>query len=259
MILTCIQCGREYDCTTIDWMKPDTLERYKAECAKCPSCANAGQQKSKQEQEAEQERETRRKLMENYRERIAESQLDVYRLEYDPNHPQANRELMTWMIQHEDNSVWIVGESGTGKTRIMQDAARDAARDRTVRFWPVADLAARLLETAKRPEQMLWDTYTADLLILDDLGKENLTAARLASLEAIVDHRYIGWDQMCRRQGTDCPRFWCGTAKNKLGGQLWISSQIGPEEMVERLSAVNKDDAAAIVRRLAEMCVLHRC
>ncbi|MBR5627160.1 MAG: sn-glycerol-1-phosphate dehydrogenase, partial [Thermoguttaceae bacterium] len=50
---------------------------------------------------------------------------------------------------------------------------------------PVADLAARLLETAKRPESTLWDIYKADLLVLDDLGKENLTAARLAAIEAV--------------------------------------------------------------------------
>lgn len=261
MLMTCIKCGRDYDAQSVGWMSATMLERYKAECATCPSCSAAGAEKARAEQEREQEREMRRKLMESYKDRIADSNLDTYRLDYDPDHPQANRELMTWMIKHEDQCVWLVGESGTGKTRVVQDCARTAAKDRSVRFWPVADLAARLLETAKRPESTLWDIYKADLLVLDDLGKENLTAARLAAIEAIVDHRYIGWDQARHAQGVDWPLFWLITLSRKhtLGGQLWITSQIGPEEMVERLSAINQADAAAIVRRLGEMCVLHRC
>lgn len=261
MLMTCIKCGREYDCQTVGWMSPDMLDRYRSECAICPDCSRAAASKAAQAQEAEEQRQMRRKLMETYRDRLADSQLDLYRMEYDPDHPAANRELMKWMIEHESKCVWLVGESGTGKTRVIQEAAREAAKDRSVRYWPVADLAARLLETAKKPESTLWDTYTADLLILDDLGKESLTAARLASLEAIVDHRYMGWDQACRKQRTDDPSFWLITLAHphKLGGQLWITSQIGPEELVERLSAVSRTDAAAIVRRLSEMCVLHRC
>ena len=261
MLMTCIKCGRSYEAQNVGWMSSTMLERYRTECATCPSCSAAAAEKARQDQEKEQSREARRKLMETYRERIADSNLDTYRMEYSPDHPQANRDLMKWMISHEDQCVWLVGKSGTGKTRVVQECAREAAKDRSVRYWPVSDLAARLLETAKRPEATLWDVYTADLLVLDDLGKESLTAARLASIEAIVDHRYIGWDQARNAQGVEYPKFWLCTLarKHKLGGQLWITSQLGPEEMAERLSAVNQADAAAIVRRLGEMCVLHRC
>lgn len=258
MQLQCVKCGRLYDDEAVSWMNERILEKYKADFACCPEHRAEAARQSKREAEAAEEIALKRKLNEQMSERIKDSQLETYELEYDPASPLANRALMSWMMSHIDTCVWLIGESGTCKTRVIQRAAYEAIKDRTVRYWPVADLAARLLETAKRPEATLWDTYGADLLILDDLGKETLTAARIAAIEAIVDHRYIGWDQARRKQGGDEPRFGLYAGGNKLGGQLWITSQVEPEVIVERLSAVNQADAVAIVRRLSEMCIVHR-
>ena len=101
MLMTCIKCGRDYDCQTVGWMSPDMLDRYRSECAICPDCSRAAASKAAQAQEAEEQRQMRRKLMETYQDRLADSQLDLYRMEYDPDHPAANRELMKWMIEHE--------------------------------------------------------------------------------------------------------------------------------------------------------------
>lgn len=258
MLMNCIRCGQPFDEQGVEWMSDDLLERFRSTSAFCRSCSELAARKA-EEAAAEAERAERQKKLDEKRvDRIAESQLDLYRMDYDPEHPGANGELLKWMFGHIENCVWLVGESGTCKTRVIQEAARLAVRDRSVRYWPTADLAAHLLETAKHPESTLWDCYRADLLILDDLGKESLTAARMASIEAIVDHRYIGWDQARREQGTSEPYFGF-YAKRKLGGQLWITSQAGPEELAARFSAINREDAAAIIRRLSEMCVLHRC
>jgi hypothetical protein len=123
----------------------------------------------------------------------------------------------------------------------------------------VYDLAARLTETSKKPEMQLFDVYDADLLVLDDLGVANMTASRLTALTAIVDRRYIGWDQVRRRQYSETARFdlFSLVRRRGLGGQLWITSQIPPEELVAELATVNSNDAAALVRRLADMCVVH--
>ena len=225
----------------------------------CPKCSPAYDMKK-----AEMQRETeielaKRKALEDADRRLEESQLAAYELGFDPQHPQANRPLASWMVSHIDHCVWLYGPTGRGKTRAIQEAARIAVKDRSVRYWPAYDLAARLTETSKHPEAQLHDIFFADLLVLDDLGVANLTEARLVSLVAIVDRRYIGWDQVRRRQGRETPTFgWSAFGyKRQLGGQIWITSQVPPEEMVRRLSAVSATDAAALVRRLADMCVVH--
>ena len=221
---------------------------------------DAERQRARDEEEIREERQALQKELDlRYADRLKDSQLDLYALGFDPANPAANNGLARWMFGHVDSCVWIIGESGKCKTRVIQAAAREACKNRTVRYWPTLDLAARLTETAKHPEAQLKDTYFTELLILDDLGKEPLTAARLASLAAIVDRRYIGWDQVRRKQGAEHPVFGLGThSDGKLGGQIWITSQVEPDAIAEKLSAVDQNDATAIVRRLAEMCVLHR-
>ena len=258
----CCNCGRLVPVPGyFESFTPENLERAVRSLA-CPECERAvsarrEQEKAALDRESELE-ETKRKLAERYADRIEESQLNTYALGYDPQHPKANRALMSWVTRNMNSCIWLTGDSGTCKTRTIQCAARKACRDRTVRYWPALDLAARLTETAKHPESQLKDLYGADLLIIDDLGKEPLTAARLSSLAAIVDRRYIGWDQVRRLKGNDHPTFGLGMASGRLGGQIWITSQLEPAALAERLSAVDQNDATAIVRRLAEMCVLHR-
>ena len=262
-MLTCCNCGAPVPVPEFFWrFTPENAARYAktAACAKCAPAVEREQARIRDEEEREAEhRELQRKLDEYYADRMRDSKLDLYEMKFEPEHPAANRALAGWMFGHIDSCVWIIGESGKCKTRVIQAAAREACRNRTVRYWPVLDLAARLTETAKHPETQLKDTYFAELLILDDLGKEPLTAARLASLAAIVDRRYIGWDQVRRRQGAEHPVFGLGThSEGKLGGQIWITSQLEPDALADKLSSVDQNDATAIVRRLAEMCVLHR-
>ena len=262
-MLACCNCGAPVlEPAYFETFTPENKERFaqRVACDRCTPIVEAKREAEREEEERKADlRELQRKLDERYAERIRDSQLDLYELEFDPANPAANNGLARWMFGHVDSCVWIIGESGKCKTRVIQAAAREACKNRTVRYWPVLDLAARLTETAKHPEAQLKDTYFAELLILDDLGKEPLTAARLASLAAIVDRRYIGWDQVRRKQGAEHPVFGLGAhSDGKLGGQIWITSQVEPDAIAEKLSAVDQNDATAIVRRLAEMCVLHR-
>jgi len=260
---TCHTCGAAFDYpdAEIAWMPDDLRERYLGEVY-CASCRSASAARSEEKARADELAETKRRLAERYDERLRESGIDVYALDYDPVNPEANRALMSWMLAHLDVCVWLVGESGKCKTRCIQAAAREAAKDRTVRYWPVVDLTAHLLEHAKRPESALWDIYAAELLVLEDLGKTTLTASRLSMLGAIIDRRYTGWDQTRRIQGGEEARFgllhYVAPERRKLGGQLWITSQDDPRELADKLSAVDQADAAAIMRRIGEICVLHR-
>ena len=197
--LICPICNRMYTAAVLSERIAEVLEAHPQICpaAECQAKQQAKNEAAELETEAKEER---RRAMENVRQRLDESGLLRYELGFDPGRPDANRALWSWMNTHLEHSVWIYGQTGCGKTRVIQDAAREAVKDRSVRYWPTYDLAARLTETAKRPEAQLFDIYDADLLVLDDLGVANMTAARLTALTAIVDRRYIGWDQVRRRQ-----------------------------------------------------------
>ena len=258
IVMTCPKCGRMYSRIVRSELEAEFFAKHPQVCDD-PACqAKAAQQSA----EAERERELRiqqQKADEELAARIEESNLKTYELGFDPNHHGANTALASWIVRNLDRSLWVYGETGRGKTRTIQNAARMAIRNRSVRYWPAYDLAARLTETSKHPESALQDVYGADLLILDDLGVSNLTEARLTSLTAIVDRRYAGWDQVRRAQGSEHPTFgWSSYGRRRvLGGQLWITSQASPVELVARLATVNAANAAALVRRLADMCVVH--
>ena len=255
----CHRCGRNYQHEVPDMFVGSPSEESIRINGICPDCEPVVQRESEEREEAQMLEDERNRRAADKNTRILESNLNRYELGFDPGFPGANRALMSWLYKHLDYSVWVYGPTGRGKTRTIQAAAREAVKDRSVRFWPVYDLAARLTETSKKPEATLFDVYDADLLVLDDLGVANMTAARLTALTAIVDRRYIGWDQVRRRQHSETARFdlFSLVRRRGLGGQLWITSQIPPEELVAELANVNSNDAAALVRRLADMCVVH--
>jgi len=256
--ITCPICNRMYSMPVRNEIEAEFFAKHPQVCPSAECQAKAAQKSV----DAERERELRiqrQKADEELAERIEASNLKTYELTFDPEFHGANVALASWLIRNIDRSVWVYGETGRGKTRTIQHVARMAIRNRSVRYWPAYDLAARLTETSKHPEAALQDVYGADLLILDDLGVTNLTESRLTSLTAIVDRRYIGWDQVRRAQGSEQPVFgWSSYGRRRtLGGQLWITSQASPGELVAKLAAVNAANAAALVRRLADMCTVH--
>jgi chromosomal replication initiation ATPase DnaA len=92
---------------------------------------------------------------------------------------------------------------GTGKTMLATATGRAVIEaGGTARFWCVPDLMAELRATqaegAKLDLREFRRVYVdaADLLILDDLGAERLTAFAEEQLYAIVDHRYRNRDRL---------------------------------------------------------------
>lgn len=257
-VMTCPRCGRTHTQTVASESAKRFLEQHPQNCGS-PDCTAKLQQDNEAMKRAEELIVQKQKAAEELEARIAESNLREYEMGFDADFHGANTALASWMIRNIDRSVWIYGETGRGKTRVIQHVANIAVRDRSVRYWPAHDLAARLTETSKHPEATLRDVYGADLLILDDLGVSNLTESRLTSLTAIVDRRYMGWDQVRHAQGSEQPTFgWSSYGRRRaFGGQIWIASQGSPEELAGKLAAVNAANAAALVRRLADMCVIH--
>ena len=257
-VMVCPRCGRTHTQTVSSESAKAFLEAHPQNCG-APDCLAKLEESNAETERAAELIQQKRKAAEELEERIAASNLRDYEMTFDPDFHGANTALASWMIRNIDRSVWIYGETGRGKTRVIQHAARMAVRERSVRYWPAYDLAARLTETSKHPEATLRDVYGADLLILDDLGVSNLTESRLTSLTAIVDRRYMGWDQVRRAQGSEHPTFgWNSYGRRRVfGGQIWIVSQATPEELAGKLAAVNAANAAALVRRLADTCVIH--
>lgn len=257
-VMTCPICGRTHTCEAWSENAKEFLEAHPQVC-QSPDCQAKQSEKRQEEARIAAAEEAKKRAEEGLARRLEESGIDRYELGFDPNRREANTALATWWIRNLDRSAWVFGPTGSGKTRTMQNAARMAVRDRSIRYWPAFDLAARLTETSKHPEAQLMDIYRADLLILDDLGVANITASRLAALVAIVDRRYAGWDQVRRAQGSEQPTFgWTSYGRRRVfGGQVWITSQASPDELIARLAAVDANDASALVRRLADMCVVH--
>lgn len=257
-VMTCPICGGHHTQDGLSEEAARFLESNPQVCGR-PDCLAKQAQKNADTAREIAMAAAKNKAAEELDVRIEESNLRDYELGFDPDYCGANTALAGWMMRNLDHSVWVYGETGRGKTRTMQHAARTAIRDRSVRYWPAFDLAARLTEVSKHPEATLRDIYAADLLILDDVGVSNLTESRLTALTAIVDRRYIGWDQVRRAQGGETATFgWSSYDRRRtLGGQIWITSQASPEELIGRLAAVNAANAAALVRRLADMCVVH--
>lgn len=256
---TCSHCGSIFEHAIPDFVVGTDSELFVRKHAVCEKCKPIVDQESRERNTQKDLEEERVRRLEDRKRRLEESNLLKYELGFDAGHPNANRKLWSWMNTHLDYSVWIYGQTGRCKTRVIQDAAREAVKDRSVRYWPTYDLAARLTETSKRPEAQLFDIYDADLLILDDLGAANMTAARLTALTAIVDRRYIGWDQVRRIQHSETAQFNIHSLirRRNLGGQLWITSQVPPDDLITELAAIDATDAAALVRRLADMCLIH--
>jgi DNA replication protein DnaC len=117
-----------------------------------------------------------------------------------------------WLARTESLTLLLTGEPDRGKTHIAYAVGRDAlAAGVWVEAWQVADLNAAL-----RPggDEAAYDRIVAvDLLLLDDLGREQVTDWSLEQLQRILDARSrarlrqivttnLTYRQTCERYGT---------------------------------------------------------
>lgn len=135
----------------------------------------------------------------------------------------------------EKNGLFFTGAIGTGKTHLAA-AIANALRDhgRAVVFATGIDLLEMIKETfEKGGQERLMRTYKrADLLVIDDLGKEQPTQWALTKLYQIVNARYEDMRPIV------------------------VTTNYSREELVKRLTPKGEDSitAAATVDRLLEMC-----
>ena len=213
----------------------NTLLRY----ATCPACERRRMREYEEQEHRKQEARRRAECAAKYAEWSQASRLDIYALGYDPADSRANPELFRWVANHKHECLWIAGKTGLCKSRILQYYARQALYYQSVQYWCTMDLLNHLAENAKNIDKLLWQIYRTDLLILDDLGKENVSPAKMKYLFNILDRRYSGLDQYRR-----------GFTGRILGWQVWISTNDNGSGLMNAMGA----DGAPVIRRLQEMC-----
>lgn len=90
--------------------------------------------------------------------------------------------------------LFIFGAQGSGKTYAASAVAMEVARTgRSVRFVSAVTLLDEIKQTYSTgiDEQYVIDFYTApELLVIDDLGKEQVTEWSISRLFRIIDERY---------------------------------------------------------------------
>lgn len=140
------------------------------------------------------------------------------------------------MTGKERNGFFIFGQKGTGKTHLAAAISNELMRQGVpVVFATMIDLLAKIKETfdsGGKAEADLLRLYTqADLLIIDDLGKEQPTEWALTKIYQIINARYEDFRPVI------------------------VTSNYTLEELVERLTPRGGDriTADATIDRLREM------
>lgn len=137
----------------------------------------------------------------------------------------------------EKNSLYIAGNRGTGKTHLVCAIAnRLMTQGVKVVFSTMIDLLANIKSSydAKEgeTEQELIERYkNCDLLIIDDMGKEQPTEWALSKMFQIINARYEDLRPII------------------------VTSNYNPDALIKRLTPANQDEqtAGALIDRLYEM------
>ena len=196
-----------------------------------------------------EEREAEKKREERYRAQTQRSKMSKRLIQCgegefitNSDNEKSHKKVCTYIKtfdKHKDtgNGLYICGTCGTGKTHLAAKIAIDLIRDGVyVIMQPCVDMLREIkasFGSMKTETEVLGEYLECDLLIIDDVGKEQCTEWYLATLYRIVNHRY-----------------------NQLKPTV-ITSNYTPDELVKRLTVgANSSSAEAIVSRIRECCAI---
>ena len=142
------------------------------------------------------------------------------------------------LTEREQNGLAIIGPIGTGKTHLAAAIANELLQSgKKVICMPSVDMLAKIRATYREDgndDEIMNDLKTADLLIIDDLGKEKATEWTSQTLYTIINARY----------------------ENEL--PIVITTNYTLKNLVDRMTPAGSQDsisAAAAVDRLYETCI----
>jgi len=179
------------------------------------TCEQAQKEKEKRLREFQQrqEEEVKRKMRKAKQRMIwqkwsvdsprmrARYRLDRFIPSYQPEAYELIVEYAKHFPQHrkEGNGLILIGAVGTGKTHLAFGLATYLLEHTaySVVFSPLSDLLNRFRGlygderyTGERREKVLAEVYNADLVILDDVGKERITDWSLEEFYNFINYRY---------------------------------------------------------------------
>lgn len=149
--------------------------------------------------------------------------------------------LLEWLRPRCIGSLWVGGTNGIGKTHAVSYAAYRLLEKRGIcsyavraSTWLRQVMAMRMSKDPAQAEKIYARAVSCSILILDDLGKENLTEARAELLYDIVDER------------------------DRHQRHLWITTNFSGAELENRLNNSGDSEHSheygyAIMKRLRRM------
>lgn len=226
-----------------------------AQCANCIAVENAADNQWESKQRvAEQEYLNKS----TYAARRKASQLDFYRLAYEPQDPRANQKLFDWVGQRTDKCILLTGETGQCKSRIMQYYADQLLLEgKSVYYSPTADLLNKITDAffhKKQGRQFLRELKEYDVLILDDFCKYIESQAKIMYLWQVFERRHVRFDQEQNlSSGKWNPLYWTEHDR-KDGWQIWLATNCDANTMGEKFDRFKNEAGDPIIRRIVEMC-----
>lgn len=248
-------CGRTYGMGVSSGIWNDEALRASIIAgACCPECLARIKQDDRQHELQMDRAERQVELDKSFGRRLSDSNLERYRMSYDPGHEGANPELFEFGMANIDRSLWIAGVTGLCKTRIAHHLGMELLKTRTVLYWPSADLMNFLSSNATKIDALVQAIYSVDCLILDDVGKETVSDSKMKTLFNLVDRRYNAWDQLRLLNSGKLNPLWLPRRKERsLGAQLIITTQDDGSGILRNM---DEKDGPAFIRRLQEMCAV---
>jgi DNA replication protein DnaC len=147
-----------------------------------------------------------------------------------------NVDLLLWLRERE-GSAWVGGTNGVGKTHAVYYCAYRRLKDRGTTCYAIRSsewlrtvTTMRTGDSRADAEKLFKRATTTPLLIVDDLGKENLSLARAELLYDITDIR----------DREDLP--------------IWITTNFDGDDLLERLNGASEHEFGhAIMKRWKRM------
>lgn len=192
------------------------------DCILCSSCGNARRQ-------AEQRRSEIAALQKKINATCIPPEFRAY------EQSRGNLEMLDWISANCDRNILLMSEVGTGKTRamckVLLDLAKAGRRCFFTSFLELSDqYSGAKKESTTAAQRILKRLLTGyDIVMIDDIDKQNLTDTRGELLYKIFNALY------------------CGTART----HIWVTMNHSGAELMNRFA--NRDQGAAVLSRIERM------
>jgi hypothetical protein len=219
----CPECGKEFE---IDLSNDPFTASFTfgiIDTIMCDSCADA----KKLQEEARIDHD-------HFLRQVDKAGIPLGRINWDSKHQGANVKLYDWIKENAANWLFVSDDYDTNKTWCFcAIGAKLVKQGVKVKYWRVTDLLSRYAALAqdsmRSAERFKNDLANCDLLILDDLGKRQLTESTGDAFYSVIDKAY---------------------SNNHT--RVWINANVSGIKLVRRFTC--EDTGEAVISRFKRSC-----